>query len=204
MIKRFIPERGPDELEQRLRVLRRRPSKRFLPSVRHILFAAGIIAVSGAIALIGWYAVSNPPGPPPAIVKLADFPIYYPRRLPAGWHFDTTSPALQNGVVFFSLRAGGAMIEISEQTKPTNPPNLSALTQPQQVQVPGGISAGGSLTLPANFRTITTPVGQAVQGTGPSNLPLAMVLTSTTLINLSATTSSSSPSLSAIIQSLGK
>jgi hypothetical protein len=139
---------------------------------------------------------------PDDIKKSVSFPVYYPSKLPQGYSLDKNSAKTANGIVLFSLVFGGKKILISEQTRPSHPPDLIALTKPQKAQLPVGLSGITPPTLAPKFKEIDCPVGLAVQGANVSGSPTAIVLTDSTLVNMTGSSTLSDAAISEIIQNL--
>jgi hypothetical protein len=193
MINRFVPERtskesSPSDAQPIQPVIRM-----FMPTLPDLVRLSVVAAIIGG-GLLGWRLANSASRTPSSLKKLASFPVYYPRKLPQGLKFDPNSLAKQNGVVVFSLKTGDNNIKVTEQPRPSNAPDLTDLTKPQSVQIPDGAPSGvggGPVTIPPSFQKVDCQVGQCIVGTGAGNQALAIVLTSTALINFSGPSYSS-------------
>jgi hypothetical protein len=164
--------------------------------------ALSIFAVVLALAL---YMVilnknTNSSPIPKSIGQSVGFPIYYPSKLPNGYSYEKDTVKVDNGIVFFELHSSNRAITLSEQSAPANPPDLDALTKPQTAQ--GSMPGMNSPTLPSMFQKIDNPAGQAVQGTSLGGKPVAIILTDTTLINISGSDKLTTNALTKIVKSL--
>lgn len=121
---------------------------------------------------------------PKNIRTSADFPLYYPDSLPSGYELSRASIKYDRNIVFYNISHGNSEIRISEQSKPTNPPDFSAIQKAY-----------------SSFRKVDIPAGQAISG-DYRGTPTAIMLTNTTLINLSASQGTPEDVLVKLVQSL--
>jgi hypothetical protein len=117
---------------------------------------------------------------PPAMISQVNYPIYFPSPLPAGYLYQTGSGIVQSGLVFFKLSSGNKTVFFTEQAKPAKPVNLDALPNFQKFSVPAGMAALGS--------SLSKPTG--------------LVVTGSSLINVSSTGGATADDLKAIFSSL--
>jgi hypothetical protein len=104
---------------------------------------------------------------PKNIEKSVNFALYYPSNLPNGYSLDKNSVKSENQIVFYSLSSGDKKISISEQAAPSNPPDFEKIQK-------GNTS----------FKPLDTAGGHAIYGVSQKT-PAAILLTNTTLINIS-------------------
>lgn len=105
---------------------------------------------------------------PDNIVHNSGFAVYYPTTLPAGYSLDTKSVRSENGIIFYRLTKGANSLTMSEQAAPANPPDFDALKK-----------------LNSSFKQLDLDGGKALLGID-HGLPVAIVATNTTMINISA------------------
>jgi hypothetical protein len=117
---------------------------------------------------------------PASISSKVNFPVYYPSSTPAGYTYSNGSAAVQNGLVFFKMFNGNKFVFFTEQASPSKPVDLSALPNYQQFSVPAGTAAIG------------TNLGK----------PAGLVLSGSTLINVSTSGGVTAGELNDIFRSL--
>jgi hypothetical protein len=143
-----------------------------------------IILVGGTAWAI--VKVSNADSLPKKVYKQAHFAIYYPTPIPAGYMLDKNSAQFDKNVLFFSFSNMGKKVFVSEQAAPSAPPDLSAI---QKVNT--------------SFKKVDTAIGQVIMGLNPaSQVPLAIIETNTTLINISGSKDTPSEVINKMAQSL--
>jgi hypothetical protein len=161
---------------------------------------AAVTVVILLVVIVGLLVKNSNSSPiPKSIRKTVNFPLYYPSKLPNGYTYEKSSAKSDAGIVFYSLKSGDKKILVSEQTAPAHPPDLNALTKPQTV--PAGPS-GFSPPAISLFQKIDNSTGQAIQGTSIAGNPVAIILTDTTLINLSGSATLPSNVITEVVQSL--
>lgn len=119
-----------------------------------------LIAIGASVILLSFHP-NNPL--PEQVVKIANFPVYYPSPLPQGFGYKSGSARMDNGIVFYELLNGNTIVHVSEQRKPTSLPKLDTLSG----------------------RPLETPVGEGAILSGDGNSAI-IIATSTTLITLSS------------------
>jgi hypothetical protein len=105
---------------------------------------------------------------PKYLEKSAGFSIYYPSVLLADYNLDKKSVTYENQIIFFSFSNGSKKISVSEQAAPKNPPDFSLIQKSN-----------------TSFKKLDVTGGQAIYGVS-QNVPAALLLTNTTMINISA------------------
>jgi hypothetical protein len=125
-----------------------------------------MLLVAIAVGLVLFLQKSDSPVPK-NIQKSVNFALYYPSTLPSGYTLDKGSVKSENQIVFYSLDNDGKKISISEQAAPANPPDFE------------NIQKGNT-----SFKILNAAGGRAIYGVS-QNLPAAIFLTNTTLINIS-------------------
>lgn len=172
MIDRFIPERGPEELEQRLRFLRqrRRPALQVArirlswPPSRRTLLIAGVLVVTMVGGSV--YLTTRQRGDQPITRAISDqvpFPLLEPSSLPNGVVYRTGSTTVSHSIVGYVVQSPNGAITINEQAAPPSLPDFEAMGM-KRSQVPAGTAYVGST----------------------SGRPAIIVISSTTLISISA------------------
>jgi hypothetical protein len=142
-----------------------------------------VLVILLSVGLFVWkHKISSASPIPKNIVKSVNFSIFYPSPLPDKYSLKKDSIKIQTQILFFTLQNGDNKISVSEQSAPPNPPDLQLLTQ-------------------AGFSKINTTLGQAVQGTNGSRA-VAILLTNTTLINVSGSSSTPSDAVTSVITRL--
>jgi hypothetical protein len=139
---------------------------------------------------------------PNQVTKSVNFKLFYPKDLPRGYSYEKSSTKSEGGLVFLSVISGAKKITITEQVRPNPPPDLIALTKPQKAQLPPGTAGVAAPTLAPSFKEIDCPIGQAIIGTNISNAPTAIVLTDTTLINITSTSTLTDTAIREIVADL--
>lgn len=147
-----------------------------------------IIGIVAILILIiggfgGFYLIRAKNPIPENIRKEANFILYYPNELPGGYKLDKSSVKYDNGVVFYSLTKSSSSLLISEQSVPSNPPDLDHLM---------------------GFNKITTFAGNVALGS-VNNQPTAILLTDSTLLTITGTgKNSTKDTVSQTIQNMKK
>jgi hypothetical protein len=160
----------------------KKPARRITNIVRLAVLTMAIV-----IGGLGWmYHNRNSGQLPSSLKKSVNFAVYYPSALPAGYSLDKKSSAVDKGILFYSLSNNDKKISISEQAVPKIPPDLNAI---QKVNT--------------SFKKIDTPAGQAIIGLDPtSQVPVAVIETNTTLVNVSGSEGTPSDVINKLAQSL--
>jgi hypothetical protein len=146
-----------------------------------IIFAA-LLLIAAAFFLIFNGKNNNPL--PESIIKQSNFAVYYPTSLPKGYVLDKNSAAYDNQILFFSISNGDRKISISEQAPPKNPPDFDVIQK-------GNTS----------FKKLDVTGGQAIYGVSQQT-PAAILVTNTTLINVSGSNNVPLDNVSKLIQSM--
>lgn len=150
------------------------------PKSRKKLIVCIVVILIVLCVLVGLY-LTRPKTPiPENIRKQADFPLYYPERLPDGYKLDKGSVKYENGVVFYSLVKDSSSLLISEQSIPSNPPDLDHLK---------------------GFSKIATFAGNVALGS-VNNQPTAILLTDSTLLTITGK-NSTKDAVSQVTQNMG-
>jgi hypothetical protein len=138
------------------------------------------------VAFIGaWIYFHRSTSPlPKQVTGGVNFPVYYPSYLPEGYTFDKSSTHLENQIIFFGLSNKKEKISISEQAAPKNPPDFGLI-----------------LKRNVSFKKLSLTGGQAIYGVS-QNIPAAIILTNTTLINISGSSNIPLDNIAKITQSL--
>jgi hypothetical protein len=105
---------------------------------------------------------------PPQIAAAVNFPIYFPSVMPEGYSLDKNSASAKNQAIYFSISSQNRKISISEQALPKNFPSLDGLQKT------------------TGLKKINVAGGQAIYGVS-QGLPVAIVATNTTLLNINGT-----------------
>ena len=100
--------------------------------------------------------------------KKVSFGLYYPQVLPTDYTVDVSSIKIDEGIVFFTMKKNDDTITVSEQARPSIPPDFKRLQE----------------TL--DFKKIDIPTGEAYYGLN-SNKPIVIYLTNTSLITVNST-----------------
>lgn len=141
-------------------------SKKKLTLVAIVVFMALLLGIGALIVFLG----SHPRGAlPEQTVKAAGFPVYYPSPVPTGFIYQKDSARIDHRVLFFTLQQGNDSINVSEQAATSTPPDFSAIQKDNN-----------------SFKTLSVIAGQAIYGTY-QGIPVAIVLTNTTLVTISGT-----------------
>jgi hypothetical protein len=109
---------------------------------------------------------------PPQVTAAVDFPIYFPSAMPDGYALDKNSASAKNQAIDYSISKisnKSQKISISEQALPKNFPSLDSLQKGH-----------------SDLKKINIPSGQAIYGAS-QGVPVAIVTTDTTLLNISGT-----------------
>jgi hypothetical protein len=189
MINRFIPERTPEELEDRLKLLKQnsRYKTRQLLLVGSFNLPKAVIISGCAVLLVGlggglitWKFHAHPSGPFTASVEqAAGFPLLAPRTLPEGVFYDQNPAKANQGVVSFSLKNIHGTITVTEQSAPPNLPNFTGMGL-KNYQVPAGTAYTGS----------------------SNNRPITIITSNTTLVSITANSSVPGDVIARIVKSL--
>jgi hypothetical protein len=123
---------------------------------------------------------------PKNVTKASNLTLYYPTKLPKGYRLDQSTAKYSGGVVFFTLKdvAGNRQVVFTEQAAPANPPDFDAIQKSY-----------------SNFKKISIAGGQGVIGTY-RQAPTAIILTNTTLINMSGSSNTPLDTATALVKSL--
>jgi hypothetical protein len=135
-------------------------------SKKSFYIPVAMLLIAIAVGLVLFLQKSDSPVPK-NIQKSVNFALYYPSTLPSGYTLDKGSVKSENQIVFYSLDNDGKKISISEQAAPANPPDFE------------NIQKGNT-----SFKILNVAGGRAIYGVS-QNLPAAIFLTNTTLINIS-------------------
>jgi len=186
MIKRFIPERAPDELEERLRLLRRgKPRALSLPKIRPLLRSRRwIILIVLLLLVLGASTVflhMRGDGSPvnQAMEQQAGFPLYAPASLPNGLVYGSGLATISSGTVSYTIQSIDGAVAITEQALPSSVPDFSTM----------GLSAS------------QVPAGTAYTGS-TAGRSIGIVISKTTLISINADAAVPSAVVSKLSQSL--
>ncbi len=161
------------ELEKRLLTLEQEVTK--TKKVRSKRSKILLLTVVLVFSLAGYLFYENYINKTPSntlpipITKQAGFPIYYPATLPSGYRLDEKSVMIENNILFFTIQKDRNKVSISEQATPNPAINLKAIQD-----------------MNTSFKKVDVPAGEAIAGIS-TDLPVGIVVTNTTLINLSAT-----------------
>lgn len=136
------------------------------------IIALVVLAAGGAAALMYMHKNSNPLS---TYEDQLNFPLYYPSPLSQGYRYEKASADSNEQILFFTVRKENAIISISEQGIPDNPPDLHAFKDFKKLNILNGDGIVSRVT----------------------DKPTAIILTTTTLITLTA--ASKSVPLEAII-----
>lgn len=149
------------EPDEHYKPKRRRNFKKFLLILITLIIIVGLAAA-------GWLFIKDrDSGPlPKSIRQSVKFPLYYPSPLPVGYSLDKNSIKSANSIIFFNLNSATNTINISEQAAPANPPDFAALQRSN-----------------TSFKKLDVVGGQAVYGVS-QKVPVAFLITNTTLINV--------------------
>jgi hypothetical protein len=134
------------------------------------VFPALVIVAILVTGFIIYSSVGSKNSSPFAAVQKqnAPFAFYYP-QIPAGYRINSSSVTYQNQILFYNLSSGNRVINISEQAAPANPPDFDKLQK--------------SYT---DFTPISTLAGKGIVGV-VNGVPVGILLTNTTLVNINAT-----------------
>jgi hypothetical protein len=131
------------------------------------------------------YLTRRDPSPiPKNIRQTVGFAVYYPRPLPVNYELDKNSISLQNDIVFFIVQDKTKKISISEQAAPPNPPDFDALQKRND-----------------SFKKLDVLGGNALYGVS-QNMPVAILLTNTTLVNVSGSQNTPIDVIARVTQSM--
>jgi hypothetical protein len=148
-----------------LRILKQTRSKiwrnKKLALLTIIILVAALVA---GLSLVG----NKDSSPLPKSARQAvNFPLYYPSHLPEGYKLEKGSAKAENNIVFYSISNNGKKISVSEQAAPINPPDFEIIQKSNTA-----------------FRKINVTGGQAIYGVS-QKVPAAIMITNTTMINIS-------------------
>lgn len=129
-------------------------------------FIIAAAVTTPAVMITTYLLLRNPYPLPKAIVRDSTFPVYYPNPLPDGISYQQDSAKRDHGVLTYNLHTGSQTIHIFEQTAPSSAPDLDHLPGFSHLQIPAGKAA----------------IGQTL------NRPVAIILSNTTIINISGDT----------------
>jgi hypothetical protein len=173
MIKRFIPERTPEELTERLKLLKQRSRSRPMPTLaiwnlrssKAILFAASTILVLG-LAVTAIELAAHHQGAVSFASEIKDqagFTLFVPKSLPDGVFFQPKSAKVVQGIMSYSLKSIHGQVTVTEQAVPPHLPDFNSMGL-KGSQVPAGTAYSGS----------------------SSGRPVMIIVSSTTLIIVNA------------------
>lgn len=92
------------------------------------LLTFGVAIVISASSLGTYlYMHRNAEPLPQTIVRAVNFSLYYPSPLPQSYAYVKGSTKLTKGILFYAIASGKQRISISEQTAPSDPPDLTRL-----------------------------------------------------------------------------
>jgi hypothetical protein len=151
---------------------------------KFIIPALALFVLLVAFISAGIYFHRSTPPLPKTVTGGVNFPVYYPSYLPKGYAFDKSSTHLENQILFFGLSNKKEKISISEQAAPKNPPDFELI-----------------LKRNISFKKLDLTGGQAIYGVS-QNIPAAIILTNTTLINISGSSNIPLDNIAKITQSL--
>jgi hypothetical protein len=151
---------------------------------KFIIPALALFVLLVAFISAGIYFHRSTPPLPKTVTGGVNFPVYYPSYLPKGYAFDKSSTHLENQILFFGLSNKKEKISISEQAAPKNPPDFELI-----------------LKRNVSFKKLDVTGGQAIYGVS-QNIPAAIILTNTTLINISGSSNIPLDNIAKITQSL--
>jgi hypothetical protein len=157
------------------------------------------------LALGGWWIFKINSNPIPGnIRKSLNFSVYYPDQMPQGFKIDKTSFQYNNGLMTFVIRNGNQYITISEQKEPNPAPDLNSLAF--NSNSPSNFNGTGSSNsnTQAEFVSVPTTIGTAVQSTVAGQPPTIIVSTKTTLINMNGPLNVPSSQLLDVLNQLKK
>lgn len=122
---------------------------------------AAVVVSVVTVVVISRYSQTHPL--PADIVSQAGFPLYYPAPSVNGYRYED-SARITHGVVFYTLANDtDESIDVTEQSAPSNPPNVKKLL---------------------GFTELKTPAGVGAIGTSSTKRPVAIVISNTTLITV--------------------
>jgi hypothetical protein len=182
MINRYIPERTPEELQQRLRELKRGHSKMSHQPLSFSIFNKKVAIATGLLAIvvvIGGALAIHPHNAGPVTASLqvqAGFPLFTPNPLPQGIFYAKQPASISQGIVTYSLTTIHGSIMVIEQAFPSKSPDFSQLSGATSTKV----NAGTSYTTSSQGRTIdiissnTTLISITADHTVPTDQVLAL------------------------------
>jgi hypothetical protein len=146
---------------------------------------AKIVGVAIILLVAGFIILSSRPAKPKSVLpadlaKKASFSVFYPSSLPAGFSYDPTISTFANGQAYYLLNKGTEHIVVREQAWSSSTLDTSSLTNPVDLPISSGKAAIGTNT------------GQTA----------AVVLTGSTLINITSNGSVAKDEMTAVINSL--
>lgn len=163
------------------RTLQTEPKAKNRKKLIIVMGIMGLIIVSS----LSFYFLRSKNPIPENIRKQVTFPVYYPNKLPAGYSLDKNLIRVENGIMFFSLDSKkNQKIIISEQTAPSNPPDFDTIQKAY-----------------SSFKKIDVIGGKAIFIIS-GETPTAILLTNTTLINISASKDTPEDVLVRLVQDL--
>jgi hypothetical protein len=110
----------------------------------------------------------------PTIVKTAEFPIYYPASVPAGYELDSNFTRLSSGILFYKLHNGADTISVTEEALPQNPPDLASIPGFNQLSTDAGNAIAG--TYNKTPTVVITNNATLITITGSNNVPYDIVV----------------------------
>lgn len=108
------------------------------------------------------------------------FPLYYPLNMPEGYRHHPKSDRNDNGIIFFDISDANYTIHVSQQARPSNPPDLNNLN---------------------GFTKFESLAGPAAAGSN-NNSPTAIILSDSTLITINGSIGTPKEIVSAIARSM--
>ncbi len=187
MINRFIPERSPEQLEQRLRLLKQKKSREpripgALALVRSWRWQAtaglGVCLLGASVFILAGRHENDSPINQ-ALQQQAGFPLYVPTPLPGGLVYGSGLAKISAGTVDYTLQSIDGAVTITEQALPSSVPDFSTM----------GLSAA------------KVPAGTAYIGSS-AGMSIGIVISNTTLISINADAAVPSEVVSKLSRSL--
>jgi hypothetical protein len=138
-------------------------NKKPRPQRKNALLISLVLVLVAVAVLLAWHFKSqDSTSLPQSVLKSADFPVYYPSKLPSGYQLDDTSITVQKQTLFYNLKKDAGVIHISEQAAPEQRPDLKSID---------------------GFGEVSSVAGQAVLGT-VNGRSTGILLTKSTLVTI--------------------
>lgn len=169
------PQMSPKQLGRAK--LARLPSRKTL--LLFLVAAIFLASVSGGYAYYLTRRAVTPPLPM-NLVAATSFRVYYPERLPSGYQYMTGSAKFVTGLFSYKLKNGSKVITVLEQAAPPKAIDLGAVE---------------------GFTSLKVATGRAAIGQIVGN-PSAIVITDSTLVNITSSKGVSKESVTLIAQKL--